>query len=300
MKFRVGALLAGSLAVVVSTLGSPLAGGAADFTNLKAVRGTVGYQTAKDAPFQRVTASYPLRDNELAVTQAASNGLLTLSDASQIALGESTTIQVGLITRAEATAPHSITLVAGAVRFDVRHPKGAQANYTFQSAVSQIAVRGTDGLFATGPNGDVISCLNCAAGDVTVTAAGKSFPLLTGQTAFVSLAGVVTVAATAAAIVSSFSAAGLSTAATSATPFAAGIGATAAGVGTTAGVAAAAAAAAAGAAVAATSHGSTQSSNPTPAPSPTGQSGTATLTSKNTAPALPPPPPAPSSKSPKL
>jgi hypothetical protein len=288
-KFRMRVLAAAGIAVILNVCGTPLAGGAADLTGLKAVRGTVGYQTAKDAPFQRVIANYPIKDNELAITQAASNGLLTLADSSQVALGASTSIQVGLITQAEAAAPRSITLIAGAVRFAVRHPQGAQANYTFQSALTQVAVRGTDGLFSSGPNGDTITCLNCAAGDVTVTAAGKSFPLLTGQTAFVSLAGVVTLAATAATVMSSFSSAGLSTVATSTSPFAAGVGATAAG-GISAGTAAAAAAALAGAAAVATSHGGNSSAT-NASPAPTTQSGTTNLTSKYTAPAPPAAPP---------
>jgi hypothetical protein len=262
--------------------------GAADEAGLRNVRGTVGYQTAKDAPFTRVYATYVIKNNELAVTQRASNGLLTLTDSSEIALGENTTIQVGQIVQAEAAAPRSITLVAGAVRFAVRHPQGARANYTFVTPISQVAVRGTDGLYSTGPGGDTVTCLTCTPGDVTVTAAGKSYPLLSGQTASISLAGLVTIAATAAAVVSSFSAAGLSTSATSATPFAPGI-ASAATAGVSAGAAAAAAAAvAAGAVAASTSHG--QSISPTPSPQPTTVGGNATIS--GTQRANPPPPPA--------
>jgi len=271
-----------SIALVIA-VAAGIPARADDNASLRTVRGTVGYQVAKDAPFARVFGSYLIQDNYFAVTQRASNALLALHDSSEVALGENTTIQVGAITQAAATTPTAVTLVAGTIRFAVRHPAGQQANYRFATTTSQIAVRGTVGLYSTGPNGDVVSCLDCAAGDVTVTAGGQSIPLLTGQSAFISLAGVVTVAATTAVVASAFSSAGLSTTTTSASSFAPGVstagaaggagGAAGAGIGTTTAIV--------GGAVAATAIGVTAAANhASPAPaqttSPSGASATPT------------------------
>ena len=287
-------LLAVSTAVFVAAT-MPIS--AAQDTSLRAVRGTVGYQPAKDAAFTRVFGSYLVKDNEYAVTQNASNGLIVLADSSEVALGESTTIQVGTITQAAAATPNTLTLVSGAIRFAVKHPAGAQSNYRFVTSTSQLAVRGTVGLYSTGPNGDVISCLECAPGDVTVTAGTNTFGLVTGQTATISIGGVVTVAATAAQVATTFANAGLSTV-NSASPFAPGISASTAAAagaaGTTAAVAGAAAAAAVGVGVAATTNSNNKVNTvpvqPTASPTPSSQSGSALVQSHAVAPAATPAP----------
>jgi hypothetical protein len=257
---------------------------AASDSKLRAVRGTVGYQVAKDAPFSRVFGSYVVADNQYAITQAASNGLLQLADSSEVALGESTTIQVGAITQAAtATAPTAMTLVAGAVRFAIKHPAGQPSNYRFQSVTSQLAVRGTTGLYSTGPTGDVVTCLDCAPGDVTVTAGGNSFPLLTGQTATISLAGVVTIATTVALVTTAFANAGLSTSANSATAFAPGINtATPVGAHVSAAAIAGGAAAAAGIGIGVSR---VTSGGPNTIPVTTGQPGNLGISSRIVAPA---------------
>jgi hypothetical protein len=291
--------------VLIAVMVAGIPAQADNAASLKAVRGTVGYETSKDGPFSRVFGSFLVQDNQFAVTQAASNGLLALADSSEIALGENTTIQVGALTQAaSAAAPTAVTLVSGTVRFAIKHPAGQQSNYRFQTSTSQLAVRGTVGLYSSGPNGDVISCLDCAAGDVTVSAGGQSFPLLTGQTASISLAGVVTIAATTAIVATTFSSAGLSTSATSAGPFAPGVGtagaaggaggaAAGAGIGTASAVAAGAIAATAIGVTAASnnstpapsqSNGPNTNANPTPTPSPTAaptQGGAINISSHN-------------------
>jgi hypothetical protein len=243
--------IAATVAIVSILTAMPV--GAAQDSKLRAVRGTVGYQTSSSAPFSRVFGSFIVADNDLAVTQAASNGLLQLADSSGVALGDNTTVQVGQITQAaSAAAPTTMTLVAGSVRFAIKHPAGGQSNYRFVTSTSQLAVRGTVGLYSTGPNGDVVTCLDCAPGDVTVTAGGNTTALLTGQTATISAAGVITVGATVAATVASsttsaFAQAGLNVT-NSVASFAPGIGtATAA---TTTAITAGAAAVAAGAGIA--------------------------------------------------
>jgi hypothetical protein len=263
--------------VLAAAIVAGIPAGAAEETQLRAVRGTVGYQAAKDAPFARVFGSFLLQNDQFAVTRGGSNALLVLTDSSEVALGENTDIQVGQITQVSATEPTAITLVAGAMRFAIRHPAGGQSNYRFFTSTSQIAVRGTIGMLSTGPDGDVVSCLDCAPGDVTVSAGGNTFPLVTGQSAVVTTAGAVTIATTSTAIATSFAHTGLSTVANSSTPFSGGIHAgTAAGSGATAGVAAGAGIAAAAAAIqtsansAATRSGAPVIAVPAPAPSPTG------------------------------
>ena len=265
--------------IIAAAIVAGVPAGAAQETQLRAVRGIVGYQLAVDAPFDRVIGSFLLQDNQFAITRAASNALLVLTDSSEVALGESTSIQVGAITQAASDAPKAITLLTGAMRFAIRHPAGAQSNYRFLTPTSQVAVRGTIGLLSTGPNGDVISCLDCAPGDVSLTAGGNTVSLVSGQTAIVSAAGAVTISATASALASSFTSAGLNTVANASSPFAGGVtsGAAAssggsaviAGVGAAGIVSAVAVQVAASAATSTPAPASAPMSTPTPTPTPT-------------------------------
>ena len=96
-------------------------------------------------------------------------------------------------------------------------------------------------MLSSGANGDTITCLQCAPNDMIVTVGARTFPLLTGQTLTVTLAGVVATIATTVAILQGFSGAGLATGASATAPVA--------GAGAAAGAASGAAAAAAGAVV---------------------------------------------------
>jgi len=217
-----------SLALIAATIViAALPVRAATDNELRAVRGTSGYRIAVDAPFHRVFGRMPLAGDALAITQAAANALVTLPDSSEVALGPNTTVRIGAFSDAAVSTPTTITLQNGALRFDVHHPAGARANYRFATPTSQIAVRGTIGLYATGPQGDVVSCLECANGDVVVTVGTQTFALTSGETLFISLTGVVTAAGGAAAATQAFAGTGLTTQATAATPFTASIGSSA-------------------------------------------------------------------------
>jgi hypothetical protein len=207
-------------AIVVATV--PVR--AADEKELRAVRGTSGYRATADTPFKRVFGRMLLADDAFAVTQAAANALVVLPDSSEVALGPNTNVRIGAYNDATLPTPTTITLDSGTLRFDIRHPAGARANYRFATVTSQIAVRGTIGLYATGPNGDVISCLECANGDVVVTVGTQTFALTSGESLFVSLAGVVTAAGGASAAAQAFAGSGLTTEASAATPFTASVG----------------------------------------------------------------------------
>jgi len=258
---------------------------AATDKQLRAVRGVVGHKLTASSDFQRVVGGQLLDDDEFAVTQLAANALLTLPDSSEVALGQSTSVQVGAFNDPASVTPTKITLQNGTLRFAIKRPIGGKSNYTFSTITSQVAVRGTIGLLSTDANGDTIACLSCASGDVLVTVGAKTYPLLTGQTLFVSIAGVVAASALTAALLQTFTSAGLSTASTSATAFAPGI-ATGAGAnggamgasvahGASAGLIAGGVAAAAVGAVVISKSASTPV--PTPSPTPT-QSGSVNAT----------------------
>jgi hypothetical protein len=194
--------------------------GAATDKQLVAVRGTSGYQTTATSEFRRVESRQLLGDDNFAVTQAASNALVVLPDSSEVALGAATSVRVGAFNQPTAVTPTTITLNNGAVRFNVKHPTGGRANYLFQTNTSQIAVRGTVALYKSDPvNGDVISCLVCAPGDVVVTVNGKTFELLSGTTLFISTAHIITTSTSPSAPQQAFQNTGLTTSATSVVAF---------------------------------------------------------------------------------
>jgi len=282
-----------------------LPAGAATDKQLRAVRGVVGHRQTASSDFQRVVGQLTLPDEEFAVTQPAANALLTLPDSSEIALGPSTSVQVGAFNEAAATTPTSVTLQTGALRFAIKRPVGGKSNYRFSTLSSQIAIRGTIGLLSTNANGDTIACLSCEPGDVVVTVGTKTYPLLTGQTLFISVAGVVAASAVTAALLQSFSSAGLSTTATSSTAFAPGIAssaganvgaaAVAAGHAASAGLIVGGAAAAAVGAV--TISNNNKSTGSTPQPTPT-QGGSISVADKARGTAAPPPTVSPPTASP--
>jgi len=240
---------------VVSLLaGAPVA--AASDKQLVAVRGTSGYRPSASADFRRVVSRQLLADDNIAVTQDASNAFVVLPDSTEVALGAATSVQVGAFNDPLSSTPTTLTLRNGALRFNVRHPAGARANYVFQTATSQIAVRGTIALYKSDPSGDVISCLVCGTGDVVATIDGKPYPLVSGQTLFVSAAHAVSSTSGESAPAQAFAGTGLATTAQSPIAFtpevqaaarAAAEASSAASASTVAGVAAVAGAAAIGA-----------------------------------------------------
>lgn len=149
--------------------------------DLSPVRGTVGYQAAADGSFQRVVGHTALPDDAYAVTQVASIAALVFPDSSRVEIGERTTVKVGAF---DAAAPQGsvLTVNRGAMHFKIQHPQGGKANYTFKTATSQIAVRGTEAFLIVGEHGTQLICIDCAPGDVFVTIGGKTIPLTSGHT----------------------------------------------------------------------------------------------------------------------
>lgn len=220
---------------------------------LRHLKGTVGYQQTPTSQLNPVSGSYVLPDDAFAVTQAKSAALLTLPDSSIVSFGQDTRVQVGAFNESAQGPGSTITINGGTLRFDVRRPQGATANYRFVTPSSTVAVRGTVGLLSLINGNTTVACLACAADSVTVTVGTQTFALVTGQVLTVSATGAVVTGTITSSVLSGFSSAGVSTSANT------GIAAATAGVTSGAvpaaavagGAAAAAAGAAAGAAAAA-------------------------------------------------
>jgi hypothetical protein len=217
---------------------------AADDTQLQRVKGTVQYQNPGAAP-STVIGKLTIPTDAAALTQAKSAALLTLADSSIVALGENTDVQVGEFTRGAAGPGSTIVLRNGTLRFDVRRPAGATANYHFSTPTTQIAVRGTIGLLSVLGGNTTVACVVCAADSVSVTVGTQTFTLLTGQILTVTAAGAAAIGVATGSVLGSFSAAGVSTSAsTGAAAATAGVAGAGAATGATLGTAAIAAGAA--------------------------------------------------------
>jgi len=271
-RLRASALALGVLLAMVATLFAPVTTRAANDKQLQRVKGQIGYQPTKDAPFTLVAGRYLLGDDELAVTHAKSAATLTLPDSSIVGLGENTSVQVGAFNQTTAGPGSTITVNNGTLRFDIRRPQGGTANYHFATNTTQIAVRGTIGLISLLGGNTTVACVVCAADSLSVSVGTQTFTLLSGQLLTVSAAGAVVTGAVTASVLGGFSAAGVSTSAASGAAAAtAGVASSAAIAGTTAAVAGGAAAAAAAAAVVVSSQSTAKpQETPTPTPAPTG------------------------------
>lgn len=163
---------------------------------LQNVKGDVSYQLASGA--QRPLApraSIVLEDNASAITGANSLGGIVLPDSSRVMIGSDTKIQIGYFTQT-AVASAKFYIPYGKVRFKVEHPKGAQANYTFQTPTAQIAVRGTEGDIASDASGNLqVNVYQVSNPNLPVQVTlsnGKVFTLTAGQSLTVgAIAGVV-------------------------------------------------------------------------------------------------------------
>lgn len=189
--------LASLLAATLLTLLVPAAPSiAAADKQLQNVKGDVSYQLASGA--QRPLAphaSIVLEDNASAVTGSNSLGGIVLPDSSRVMIGSSTKVQLGYFTQA-AIASAKFYIPYGKVRFKVEHPKGSQANYTFQTPTAQIAVRGTEGDIFSDASGNLqVNVYQVSSPNLPVQvtlSSGRVFTLAAGQSLTVgTVAGVV-------------------------------------------------------------------------------------------------------------
>ncbi len=176
---------AGALTGLLLALCAPLDAAGDGDKQLARVAGTVQYQTGADPAFHGVFGKIDLSDAALAVTLAQSRAQLILPDSSSIDIGATTRVRLGSFNAVDTGNPNVIVLELGALHFTIRHPAGGRANYRFVTPTSQIGVRGTDGYIVTGPTGTDFYCVDCKAGDVTITVGNRSFEMATGQQAII-------------------------------------------------------------------------------------------------------------------
>ncbi len=154
MDRRLGILgAAGVYALVVACALPSLAG---DDKQLQNVKGSVSYQAPDKTPIPvGVNAIVGVNDRYTAITGAESLGAVILADSSQVMVGSDSKVQLAFFNQA-GIASAKFVLYGGKVRFAVRHPKGAKANYTFQTATGSVAVRGTQGDISYDDNGNML------------------------------------------------------------------------------------------------------------------------------------------------
>jgi hypothetical protein len=148
---------------------------------LARVRGDVSYAVpAASASARPLAASISLSDDARAITGFRAAARLTLPDSSVVEIGDKTDVRLGAFH--DAASQHTIALSRGALRFTIRHPAGAASSYVFKTPTTQLAVRGTLAYLVSGPRGDQIYCVDCAPGDVVVSAANETYRVESGQT----------------------------------------------------------------------------------------------------------------------
>jgi hypothetical protein len=251
--------------VTLMTTTTGLVRPAGEDKRLDRIKGQVGYTTVADGPVHEVFGHDILPDDDFAITRDRSAAELVLPDSSIDALGENTNVKVGAFTTGAAGPGSTIQVQGGTLRFDIRRPAGATANYHFTTTTSQIAVRGTVGLLSFIGGNTTVVCLTCAADSVTVVTGTQTITVVTGQIVTISASGAVVTSTVTSTALSTFSSAQVSTSAASGSSAAvSGIAGVTTGISTGA-IAGVAAGVAAGAAVVTTAN----KSNPTPAPTPT-------------------------------
>lgn len=166
---------------------APASPAAAD-KQLQNMKGSVSYQLASGAEQPVATrGSVVLQDSAFAITGAQSLGGIVLPDSSTVLLGSSTRVQLVSFNQADiATA--NFVVASGKVRFKVMHPRGARANYTFQTPTAQIAVRGTTGDVDVQPNSLQVNVYELGDPSLPVQVTltnGQVFTLHAGQSLFV-------------------------------------------------------------------------------------------------------------------
>lgn len=189
MNKQTGALLA-ALAFAGAAATAPVR--AADEKILQNMHGDVSYQHgAAAAQPVAPNARTVLADSDYAVTGADSLAGIGLPDNSDVLVGASSKVQLGFFNSIAGTNAKFV-IYNGKVRFVVRHPSGAKADYTFQTATGTIGVRGTEGdIEATSSDLRVNVYEVCEAdAPVTVTTkSGERFTLGAGQSLAAQIVG---------------------------------------------------------------------------------------------------------------
>jgi len=198
-----------SVVLVFAVCASMLApSSAADDKQLVNVRGQVGVQSGTATPQElAVGATIAIDNSQYVVTGGTidgkpSQGRVHLPDSSDVLIGQNTRVQMVSFDNVSNVAKANFILVNGKMRFEVRHPHGAKANYTSSTTTGQIAVRGTVGDISLTPAQLQVNVYDITDPTVPVEVTmndGKVYKLSAGQTLTIALAGAVIAAGTVAA-----------------------------------------------------------------------------------------------------
>ncbi len=173
-----------ALALMLAVL--PLAARSDNDKVLTNVKGAVSYERDGTPHSLVPKVKQLLTDSDTAVTQTASQAQVALPDSSIVTLGEMTRVQLAFFNQTDI-ANAKFVVYQGKTRFQVEHPQGGKANYTFVTPTTQIAVRGTEGDIDVEDNNLTLNVYNSTQSDgvqVTYTAgnlAGQTVKVLPGQ-----------------------------------------------------------------------------------------------------------------------
>jgi hypothetical protein len=157
----------------------------ADDNTLQNMKGSVSYHKAQEQPRPiAVNASIALGNEYYMITGDSSLAQVTLPDSSTVQVGSVSKIQMAFFNQA-AIARAKFIVYDGKVRFAVRHPQGAHADYTFQTPTAQIAVRGTQGDVSVDSDGtlqvNVYEVCDVSLPVQVTTSDGKTFSVSAGH-----------------------------------------------------------------------------------------------------------------------
>lgn len=118
---------------------------AGDDKQLQSQKGDVSYQVPNGKPVPLgVNAVIGIADRDYAITGGESLAAVLLPDSTSVLVGSDTKVQLAFFNQA-SIASAKFVVYQGRVRFAVRHPQGAKANYTFSTPTASVGVRGTQG-----------------------------------------------------------------------------------------------------------------------------------------------------------
>ncbi len=175
---------ASTLAIVLASL--PLSARSDTDKVLTNVKGSVSYERDGTPHSLVPKVKQLLTDSDVAVTQTESLAQVALPDSSIVTLGAQTRVQLAFFNQTDI-ANAKFVVYQGKTRFQVQHPQGAAANYTFVTPTTQIAVRGTEGDIDVDQDNLTVNVYNSSQPDgvqVTYTKgnlAGTTVKVLAGQ-----------------------------------------------------------------------------------------------------------------------
>ena len=190
---------------------------------LRSDRGIVNYQPAGTTTQLVVDGSLVFDEKAYASTQADSIGVLEFPDTSQLTLAPNSAIQVyDFLPRKQHVfrkryayfwdgSTIRLPSTSTTLRLDVRQPDGGDSDYVVLTRFARIDVHGTSALLSDSTGGDIVTCLDCGAGDIVANIAGEDYVVGNGETLVVTQQGRISLVATTGIVMQGFASSGLST-----------------------------------------------------------------------------------------